>query len=72
MAESSDGFLGALKHCTLCTPVVYGGQGQSLLLTMFCIVCDQPCYKYTLAVGTGERFGDSHSCGWNLKQRAHL
>ena len=55
MAESSDGFLGVFKHCTLCNPVVYGGHGQSLLLTMFCIVCDQPCYKYRLAVGTEER-----------------
>ena len=38
MEESPDNFLGAFKHCTLCNPVVYGGHGQSLSLTMFCIV----------------------------------
>ena len=39
MEESSDGFLGEFKHCPRCNPVVYGGHGQSLLLTVFCIMC---------------------------------
>ena len=52
--------------------MVYGGHGQSLLLciVLYCVY-DQPCYKYRLAVGTGERFGGSHSCGQNLKHRVH-
>ena len=37
---------------------------------LYC-VCDQTCYKYRLAVGTGERFDGSHSCGQNLKHRVH-
>ena len=48
MEESSDSFLGVFKHCSLCNPVVYSGHGQSLSLTMFCIVCDCPCYKFGL------------------------
>ena len=75
MAESSDGFLGAFKHCTLCNPVVYGGHGQSLLLTMFCIVhvCDSPCCKYTrLTVRPGGRLGGDSHCGQNLEHRLCL
>ena len=39
MEEPSDRFLGAFKHGSLCNPEFYGERVQSLLLTMFCIVC---------------------------------
>ena len=62
MAEASDGFLGEFKHCTWCNPVVYGGHGQSLFLTVFCIVCvtNHAISIRRLAVGTEEGLG-SHT-----------
>ena len=67
MAESSDGFLGAFKHCTLCDPVVYGGHGHwtYTLIDNVSIVC---VTNHAISIGTGGRFGDSHTCDQKLEQ----
>ena len=38
MEESSDDFLGELKYCTLCNPVVYGGHDSPSIWQCF-VLC---------------------------------